>query len=309
LLTIFALPKPFKGHFGVIQRNAISQWTRLRPKPEILLFGDEEGTAQIAQEFDLRHIPEVERNEYGTPLLSDLFEKAHTLASNNILCYVNADIMLLGDFMKAVRQVVSWRARFLMVGERRDVELDEPTIYESPDQEARLRALVAHQNRPITPLAIDYFVFPRGLFPNFPPFAIGRSPWDNWFLWKARHSNAALVDASEVVFAIHQNHDYSHHPQGWLGTRQGEEAQQNHKLAGRHSRNIGDATHKLTGDEINYNYRRLLLQMWRAIRSGWWELLRITGPIRHPLGLRQGKIANLLAKIGFLPRHETTTIR
>src|SRR5712664_779088 len=107
MLTLFAVPKPFKGHFGVIQRNAISQWVRLRPKPEILLFGDEEGTVEIAQEFGLRHIPEVKRNQCGTPLLNDLFAKAHALASYNILCYVNADIMLLGDFMEAVQQVAS----------------------------------------------------------------------------------------------------------------------------------------------------------------------------------------------------------
>jgi len=308
MLTIFTHTKAFKGHVGVIQRNAISQWTRLRPKPEILLFGDEEGTAEIAQEFGLRHIPEVERSEYGTPLLSDLFAKAHAYASHNTLCYVNADIMLLGDFMKAVREVVSWRARFLMVGERRDVDLDEPAIYESPDQEARLRVLVVHQNRPITPLAIDYFVFPRGLFPNFPPFAIGRPTWDNWFLWKARRSSVALVDASEVVFAVHQNHDYSHHPQGWQGICHDEEADQNRTLTGRHSRNIGDATHKLTDDGINYNYGRLPLQIKRAVRSAWWELLRVTGPVRHPLGLREKKIADFLERIGLRSTHETDNI-
>src|ERR1700741_1713280 len=116
MLTIFTHTKAFKGHVGLIQRNAISQWTRLRPKPEILLFGDREGTPEIARELGLRHIPQVKRNEYGTALLSDLFEKAHTLASNNILCYVNADMILLGDFMGAVRRVASWRDRFLMVG-------------------------------------------------------------------------------------------------------------------------------------------------------------------------------------------------
>src|SRR5712691_9090902 len=98
MLTIFALPKRFRGHFGVIQRNAISQWARLRPRPEILLFGNEEGTGEIALELGVRHIPEMKCNEYGTPLLSDLFAKAHALASHDILCYVNADIMLLGDF-------------------------------------------------------------------------------------------------------------------------------------------------------------------------------------------------------------------
>ncbi len=31
-VTIFATPKAFRGHFSVIQRNAIESWTRLSPK-------------------------------------------------------------------------------------------------------------------------------------------------------------------------------------------------------------------------------------------------------------------------------------
>jgi hypothetical protein len=118
LLTIFTYTKAFKGHVGVIQRNAISDWVRLRPRPEILLFGIEEGTAEIAKEFGLRNIPDVERRHTGTPLMSGLFERAQALASHNTVCYIDGDIMLLGDFMKAVQQVVSWRDRFLMVGTR-----------------------------------------------------------------------------------------------------------------------------------------------------------------------------------------------
>lgn len=296
MLTIFAMPKPFKGHFGVIQRNAIAQWSRLRPKPEILLFGDEQGTAEIVREFGLRHVPEVERNEYGTPLLSDLFETARTLASHKIVCYVNADIMLLGDFAGAVQRVASWRDSFLMVGRRMNVDLDEPAMYESPEREARLLALVSRQGRVAPPCWIDYFVFPRGLFPNFPPFAIGRPYWDTWFLWKARESNVGLVDASEVVLAVHQNHDYSHLPPGTPGVMQCEEAKKNRALAGRGICTIEHATHRLTSEGITFNFWHPLVPAWRVVRPWWWSLLKITAPIRHPLGLRQGKITSTLRR-------------
>jgi UDP-glucose/GDP-mannose dehydrogenase family protein len=294
ILTLFALPKAFKGHFGLIQRNAISQWARLRPRPEIILFGNEEGTAEIAQEFGLRHVPDVACNEYGTPLLSDLFEKAQTLASCNALCYVNADIILMGDFMKAVQQVASWRERFLMVGRRTDVDLDAPAIYESSDQEDRLRALVMQRGRLSFFSAIDYFVFPRGLFPTVPEFAIGRFFWDNWIIWRARALKVAVVDASAVVLAVHQNHDYSHHRRGqriW-----GEETSQNRKLAGRGVFNIDDATHIFTGDGIKP--RPYLSFIPKAVRACWWQFLRITWPIRGPLGLRREKIARVLGRIG-----------
>ncbi len=67
------LPRTFDGHIGVIQRNAIASWTRIKPTPEVILFGTEPGTAEAAAEYRLRHIPAVKCNEWGTPLVSDLF--------------------------------------------------------------------------------------------------------------------------------------------------------------------------------------------------------------------------------------------
>jgi len=76
MLTIFSVPKPFHGRIGVIQTNAIRSWVLLRPACEVILFGNEEGTAEIASRFGIRHIPDVERNEYGTPLVSSVFSTA-----------------------------------------------------------------------------------------------------------------------------------------------------------------------------------------------------------------------------------------
>jgi hypothetical protein len=297
MLTIFTHTKAFKGHVGLIQRNAISQWARLRPRPEILLFGNREGTAEIAQEFGLRYIPEVKRTRYGTPLLSDLFEKAHTVASHNVLCYANADMMLLGDFMWAVQQVACWRDHFLMVGRRTNVDLDEPAIYESPDQEARLLALVSRQGQMASPDWIDYFVFSRDLVTGFPPFAIGRPCWDNWFLWKARNSNIALVDASEVVLAVHQNHDNSHLPKGAQDAIKWDEAKQNRRLARGYYCTIEHATHKLGPDGIKCNLVQPIVRRDSAIRLLWWEFLSFTAPVRYPLGLRQENIARMIDRI------------
>ena len=51
MITLFALPRAFQGHFEVIQRNAITSWARMSPKPEIILFGNEDGTADIARQL------------------------------------------------------------------------------------------------------------------------------------------------------------------------------------------------------------------------------------------------------------------
>ena len=56
MLTIFAIPKAFRGHTATIQRNAITSWTMLHPRPEILLFGNESGTEEICRELEARSL-------------------------------------------------------------------------------------------------------------------------------------------------------------------------------------------------------------------------------------------------------------
>lgn len=246
MLTLFTIPKPFRGHIAVIQRNAIRSWTLLRPACEIILFGDDEGTAEVAAEFGVRHVPTVARNEYGTPLVSDLFEQAQRLAAHDSLCYVNADIILLSDFLAAVRRIPF--RRFLMVGQRWDVDLDRPWDFDSPDWEKRIREYARNHGNLHPPTGIDYFVFTPGLWRDIPPFAIGRTTWDNWLIYGARAGGAAVIDATRAVTAIHQNHDYGHIPDGLDGAWKGPEAQRNLALAGGydHVFTLTDATWLLT---------------------------------------------------------------
>ena len=57
---------------------------------------------------------------------------------------------------------------------------------------------------------LDWFLFTRGLFDRMPEFAVGRAAFDNWLIWAARDRQAAVVDTSDVVPALHQRHDHSH---------------------------------------------------------------------------------------------------
>lgn len=306
MLTMFSIPKPFRGHIGGIQRNAITSWSLLQPRPEIILFGDEEGTAEIAQELGLRHIPEIRRNEHGTPLLNDLFARAHLLARCEVFCYVNADIVLLDDFMKAVQQVTAQPKQFLMVGQRTEVDLGIPIEFALPDWETRVRALASRQGKVGERGAVDYFVFRRGLYSEVPPFALGRLWWDDWFVWRARSLRVLVVDVSPVVLAIHQNHDYAHYPKGKAAMFEGEEALANLKMAhaGWWVYTLDDTTHSLTAKGIRRDFGHLIYSVGRRVvyvlRHCWWRLMVWSAPIRHPLGLRRRSVAGLMARIGLL---------
>jgi hypothetical protein len=298
MLTLFACPKPFRGRIGVIQRNAIRSWTLLRPQPEIILFGDEEGIAAFADELGVRHVPKVARNEFGTPLLDDFFAQARDFAAHPVLCYVNADIILLDDFLPALNRVRGWRAHFLMVGRRTDVDIRELWDFLSRDAQARLRefALISGKQRPAE--WIDYFAFSKDLAADLLPLAIGRIRWDNWLIWHARSLGAPVVDASRCVLAIHQNHDYSHHPQGEAGIWQGEEARRNNALVGGWWRHYttADATHLLTASAIVSNPHHWVVKFKRAAHHTtapvWHPFLDFTRPLRQRLGLRKKTSSN-----------------
>jgi len=230
MLTLFTIPKAFRGHIGTLQQNAIRSWTLLRPACEIILLGDDEGTAEVAREFGLHHIPNVARNGYGTPLLNSIFEQAQAVASHRLLVYVNADIILLSDFIAAVRRIPF--RRFLMVGQRWDMNLDRSLDFSRLDWEGRLRECVRSQGTPQEPAGMDYFVFTSGLWGEIPPFAVGRGAWDNWLIYQARAQGAVVVDATHAVMVVHQNHDYAHIQGGQGGLWKGPEAQRNLELPG-----------------------------------------------------------------------------
>ena len=286
MVTIFACPKPFRGHAGAIQRNAIKTWMRLHPRPEVILFGDDEGTSEVTQELGLRHISAVQHSEWGTPLVSDMFEKVQALASHDVLCYVNADILLLDGLVDAVKHVASWRDRFLMAGRKTDIDLDQAAACKSEEDQERLLVQVSQRKKAVWPGALEYFVFSRGLFADIPPFGIGRTVWDNWLVWKARSLRVSFVDASALIIAAHPIHDYSHHPQGRRGVYQGEEAIWNQSLAGRHLGTIEDATHKLTLRGIERNVGQLLVRRTRSVR--------------HLLGIRRDNVESVMSRFGLL---------
>jgi hypothetical protein len=247
-LTIFSMPKPFRGHFNLIQRNAIQSWMNLSPACEIILLGDDEGTAEAADEFGLRHIANVARNEFGTPLLNSVFEQAQSAANHPLLCYINADIILFNDFIEAISRIKF--DRFLMIGQRWDLDVNEFIDFESSDWEIKLRQAATNRGFLHPTTGIDYFLFSKDIWGEIPPFALGRIVWDNWLVYKAREVGAAVIDSTQVVFAIHQNHDYSHVLNGDVDIIKGPEASQNIKLAGDGIFTLLDVNYLLTSTKL-----------------------------------------------------------
>lgn len=253
-LTLFSIPKQFEGEAATHQHNALVSWSTLGV--EIALLGNEGGVAAAAHAFGALHLPDIRRNEWGTPLLDDAFASVDRAFGPGLRCFVNADIVLFPDLV-AVAARVSTPA--LLVGETLELEVDARLDAESIGKlVGRARAVGTARG----PAAIDYFVFPSELFDDIPPFAVGRAGFDNWLIWRARQV-ARVIDVSACVVAIHQTHEYGHLRGGKAQAYYGAEAARNVALAGgrRHIYTRHDASHRLSpGGAV----RRNVGATWRS---------------------------------------------
>lgn len=308
MLTFFTTAKPFRGHEGIIQRNALKSWALLHPDVEIILFGEDEGAAEICHELGLRHEPQTMRSASGTKRLDYIFGRAQEVARHDILCYINCDIVLTREFLEALRRVHSWREQFLGVGRRWDTDIPEEIDFSWTGWESEVLTRARTEGCQRFYHNIDYFFFVRGLYADVPPLVIGRVGWDHWLIGKAYANGAPVVDVSEVVCAVHQNHDYGYHPQGISGVWHDAEAQENWNLArrGQRPRTIEDAQWRLTPTSIQTKplhwltpvkrrMREIAQQVAGAVRTTLWHpILSATRPVRRALGLTQAAIPSAL---------------
>ena len=235
----------------MIQRNAIKSWTLLLDV-EVILLGEETGLAEAARELGVKHIPNVEQNDSGTPLISSMFQLARENSDSDLLCIINADMILMPDFADATRRSRLQRDKFVMLGQRWDYDITEPINF-AEGWESQLRESVRKQNQLHRPAGSDFFLFPKSCYMDVPDFTIGRAGWDNWMIYKARVEGWAVIDCTPSIMIVHQNHDYSHLPDG-KPHYEHPETNENIRLAGGQANiryTVLDSTHQLSNGKLS----------------------------------------------------------
>jgi hypothetical protein len=113
-----------------------------------------------------------------------------------------------------------------------------------------------------------------------PDFAVGRAGWDNWMIYHARQQGYAVVDGTPSIIAIHQDHDYSHLPDGKTHYEL-PESRQNEALAG----GAANLYMVLDSDKqlVNGKVRRPRLSWMRTLR---YIETRLTPPDGQRRGMR-----------------------
>jgi hypothetical protein len=264
-ITLFSTPKPFTDPFiATIQRNAIKSWDLL-PDVDVLLIGNESGVAEVAKELGARHLPNVECSDNGTPLISSMFKLARENSQSDLLCIINTDMILMADFLEAVKQVESLRDKFVLLSQRWDLDVTQSLDF-SESWGDRLRSTVHARGQLHRPAGSDFFLFPNSCYTDVPPFAIGRAGWDNWMICKARQENWPVIDCTPSLMIVHQNHDYRHLP-GGKPHYEHPESNENVRLAGGQANiryTILDATHQLKDGKLT-RPAFTSLRFWRKV--------------------------------------------
>jgi hypothetical protein len=272
-LTIFSAPKAFTDpHIAIIQRNAITSWTKLidvYPSSiclanrgigvEVLLFGDEIGLAETAGELGVKHIQDISRSPSGAPIMSAMFQLAREKSPSQLYCIVNADIILFSSLVETARLVAAQKEKFVLLGQRWDMDITSQLDFGLP---SLLQSNVQSQGQLHRPAGSDYFLFPNSCYTELPPFTVGRAGWDNWMIYHARKKRFPAIDATRDITIIHQNHDYSHLPNGKPHYKH-PETNENIRLAG------GRAMTRFTLRDTDYYLEngRILPTFWRKMDS------------------------------------------
>jgi hypothetical protein len=294
MLTFFTTAKPFRGHDGVIQRNALKSWKLLDSDVEVILFGDDPGVAEVCAELGLHHEPEVLRHESGAKYVNSIFARAQELARHEYLCFSNCDIVLTEDFRDAFGRAKSWRGRFLLVSHRWDVDITEPIPFERGGWEHEIRQLARTRGFRQDESWIDFFLFRKGMYANMPALIVGHCYWDNWMIWQALSEGVPVIDGGRFVVPVHQNHGYNQKYGRAKGVATDALSQLNLRSIGgeKHVRRIDAATHRITR---NGEIRRVLIRNTYKLREAftykvrlpiWHGILGVTRPVRNALGLR-----------------------
>jgi hypothetical protein len=316
MLTFFTTAKAFRGHDGVIQRNALASWKLLHPEVEVILFGDDAGAADVSAELGLRHEPKVMRHESGAKYLHDIFRRARDIAKHDYLCFCNCDIILMEDFREAFKRATRWRRDFLMVARRWDTDIVEAIDFDRELWSKEVQKLARTRGFCQDESWIDFFLFKRDRYAELPALIVGHCYWDNWMIWQARANSVPVLDASPFMTAVHQNHGYDPRFGRTKGSPKDPLSLLNLAAVGgpAHLRRIDAATHRMTRKgEIRgtfvrntYRLREPFLRIQQALTyriwiPAWHRVLGITRPIRAAVGLR-AKASRQPAESG-LERH------
>ena len=123
-LIIFTTCKPFIGDDAWRQEQAIKSWTLLEGiEKKIIIIGNDEGTKEICEKYNLIHEPNI-KTLHGVPYLYEMFIIANNYADDHdIMLWTNSDMIYFQDMINTIYSFKINKPNeknFLLIGQRID---------------------------------------------------------------------------------------------------------------------------------------------------------------------------------------------
>ena len=198
MITFLTSFKPFVGDDALRQRQALLSWLALDDDVEVMVFGRAEGLEAVVGEPALVHYPDVDCIDGRLPRADAIFEIAQEHGRHELQAYVNADIILGPDFLRALLNVPF--PRFLMVGATWRADIWADAEVRIPDDLAQFRTRALAHGR-VLGTGADFFAYRRGSLCGLPPLAVGAVAWDNYMIGHCRRRGVPVVDATTTTRA------------------------------------------------------------------------------------------------------------
>jgi hypothetical protein len=130
---------------------------------------------------------------------------AEDAATGEVLCFVNADIVILPAFVDALRSAMDRFEWFLLSSRRWDLGFNSRIVFGN-GWGARMASCAQRFGRRHRPTGIDLFAY-RGVRygSKEPGFAYARRRFDSWMVWQVLHDEIPFMDAGGTLL-IHQDH-------------------------------------------------------------------------------------------------------
>lgn len=224
-IVLISTLKPMSSTFTefiVEHRNSIKSWVILRnairSQPfknlndiKIVICGNDIGTKEVCEEFNLIHEPDIELDiNKRRPIISSIFQHGYKHATDNdFVVYINGDIVLCENFLHALSKIdednpLLFNSPFFMTSRRYDwtsftnIDFNDPTALNDVLSKCTLSE----------PSAVDIFIHNKKMYPNIPPFALGMYRFDSWLTGTAVKNTTATFDLTKVITIIHHMGKY-----------------------------------------------------------------------------------------------------
>ncbi|MBP80170.1 MAG: hypothetical protein CL926_12980 [Deltaproteobacteria bacterium] len=204
-IVFLTIPRSFDGEFYIRQMNCLNSIKTQHPASKIIFYSKDKGLCELSEGLGI-DVPNTVITNNGVPLIYTAFLHAIEKHPTAVITFVNSDIILTHNIDGIAKSATQrFGENWLVSSERRNV--DVPDMENFWDKSVYNRLLQKSENHRKS--GMDIFMFTSQLKPTLeklPRLQVGRPGWDSALIAKSRKQNLNVIDASQSLTILHQNH-------------------------------------------------------------------------------------------------------